>query len=49
VGEQPEEESIPDSGSVTTQLTVTLTLFHPKALGPGVWVSVILGGVLSVP
>ena len=29
VGEQPEEESIPDSGSETAQLTVTLTLFHP--------------------
>lgn len=34
--EQPEEESIPDSGSLTTQLTVTVELFHPLELEPGV-------------
>ena len=49
VGEHPEEESIPDSGSDTDQLTVTLTLFHPFVLGPGVRLRVITGAVLSVP
>ncbi len=46
---QPEEEATPDSGSETDQLTVTLTLFQPFALGGGVTVGVITGGAVSVP
>jgi hypothetical protein len=34
VGAQPEEDSIPDSGSVTVQLTVTPLRYHP--LLPGI-------------
>ena len=45
----PEEEAIPDSGSETDQLTATVALFHPFALGPGVAVGTITGGVESVP
>ena len=48
-GEHPDEESIPDSGSVTVQVTLTLTLFHPLMLAPGVRLNVMLGIVLSDP
>jgi hypothetical protein len=45
---QPELVLIPDSGSVTLQLTVTGTVvFHPLALGAGLTVAVITGGVVS--
>jgi hypothetical protein len=45
---QPELEVIPDSGSVTLQLTLTGTVvFQPKAFGGGFTVATITGGVVS--
>ena len=45
---QPLEEAMPDSGSLTSQLTVTFVLFQPAALGGGVTVGTMTGGVGSV-
>jgi len=45
----PEDEAVPDSGSDTDQLTVTVTLFQPFAFGPGVTVGTITGPVVSTP
>ncbi len=44
---QPEENSIPDSGSETLQVTVTLPLFQPLALGLGLGLGVMTGAVVS--
>jgi hypothetical protein len=45
----PDEEVMPESGSDTDQLTLTLTLFQPFVLGPGVTVGTITGAVVSTP
>ena len=44
----PVEETMPDSGSETVQLTVTSPLFHPLGLGEGVAVGVITGAEPSM-
>ena len=44
---QPTDETTPDSGSETDQLTVTGPLFQPLALALGVTEGVITGGVVS--
>ncbi len=43
----PEEDSIPDSGSETLQVTVTLPLFQPLELGLGLMLGVMAGAVVS--
>jgi hypothetical protein len=43
----PVEDEIPDSGSVTLQLTDTAELFQPLTFGEGVTVGTITGGVVS--
>src|SRR5258708_30855565 len=40
--------SIPESVSAPVNVTVTLVLFQPFALGPGEAVAVVVGGVLSI-
>jgi hypothetical protein len=40
---------MPESGSETDQLTLTLTLFQPFVFGPGVTVGTITGAVVSTP
>ena len=47
VAPQPVDELIPDSGSVTLQLTVTLLVYHPLAPSVPVIVGTICGGVVS--
>jgi len=44
---QPEEDAMPDSGSLTLQFTVTLVLFQPLRLGGGVTVGMMTGLVAS--
>ena len=43
----PDDEAMPDSGSLTLQLTVTLVLCQPLALAAGVTVGMISGGEVS--
>src|SRR5437016_10302069 len=43
----PVLDATPETRSVTVHFTVTLVLFQPAALGKGVTVGVITGGVLS--
>ena len=45
---QPVEDAIPDSGSVTLQLTVTLLVYQPLAPAVPVIVGAITGGVVSL-
>jgi hypothetical protein len=50
VGPQLTDEAMPDSGSLTSQVTVTgMLLFQPAPLGAGLTVGMIKGGVVSAP
>jgi hypothetical protein len=46
---QPDEEAIPDSGSVTFQLTLTLLLYQPLLPNVPAICGLIIGGVVSPP
>src|SRR5439155_19903450 len=48
VAVQPDEDAMPDSGSLTLQLTVTLLLYQPFAPNVPAKCGVINGGVVSV-
>ena len=45
---QTDEDAMPELGSVTLHVTVTLALFHPLAFGAGLMVEVMTGGEVSV-
>ena len=47
VGPQPDDDAIPDSGSLTLQLTVTLLRYQPLLPRVPVICGTIMGGVLS--
>jgi hypothetical protein len=50
VGPQLVDEEMPDSGSLTFQVTVTgVLLFQPEPFGMGLTVGMIKGGVVSAP
>src|ERR1700720_1493766 len=49
VGVQPEEDAIPDSGSVTFQLTPTLLVYQPLLPNVPVICGTMTGGVVSPP
>src|SRR5215470_1619602 len=49
VAVQPDEDAIPDSGSITFQLTLTLLLYQPLLPNVPAICGVIIGGVVSPP
>src|SRR6516164_11488593 len=49
VGVQPDEDVIPDSGSVTFQLTPTLLMYQPLLPNVPVICGTMTGGVVSPP